>query len=814
MSKIEEAHPRVPDAVVIGQLRQSVDDKNRLLDQKDTQLQESQKQLREKDLQLREKDLQLREKDLQLCAKDVQLREKDAQLREKEAQLYEKDVQGSYAYELFSVVGHSGSVTGGHSNTYIKSFSNHQWYCFNDHNVTTTTISEVERAFGGTLSSRGYYSNVYSSSANAYMLMYRQVTEDNESFMEVVDFPEYLKKITEEEERLEEEEKKREQRRKETSSLKLFYHHPQSGTLLYEKVDIHRDDTLRDATDMGYKLLELEKFGVPREQCRIVRYDDYYDLIEKSWDGMDDDPICKVFGGNKRYYPFELFMERKEPSQEFPHYDETEIVIKFHMVDLTRSSSHEAILPIRCIRLLPNKTILELKETIAEVVGLPPDLMRILWEKYHNETIVLDDDTVTLKSAGMHRKTKIFVEGSDEVDFQLPMETCRFKHTVEEYLHLIHVDVYMPEEGVEEKTTNADYSYKSESEKLIEGPPLFVVKIDKRKTLGDLKELLAEKINLEPLFFKIFRVYGNSQEFELYRLEDSLRANPESTKIIIRKGRALQTDEFRVKMFLLDVAQAEHCKELFEIIIGKGQTIGQVKEIILETAKESGVELGFGVEHMRIRRKQWRNPGIIFLDDMVVAKDFQIFLNMEFFVEVLPGPEPMQQSNHIQVYLRRWRPSEMTVGKFEEIILSSSKVANMKKKISDLSGIPAEHVEFAKGHGTFPQDISVLDVDKDLNWSPDCETISSHPLYITTDGCLLYYRDAEEKLKEMSNEEMEELRKKENKRLNKYYSSGYGSSTSTRSWTRKEKALKIYTEDDTVTSTATTTTTSDDLGLD
>ena len=53
---------------------------------------------------------------------------------------------------------------------------------------------------------------------------------------------------------------------------------------------------------------------------------------------------------------------------------------------------------------------------------------------------------------------QIFVEGSDEVDFQLPMETCRFKHTVEEYLHLIHVDVYMPEEGTEEKTTNADYS--------------------------------------------------------------------------------------------------------------------------------------------------------------------------------------------------------------------------------------------------------------------------------------------------------------------------------------------------------------------
>ena len=52
-------------------------------------------------------------------------------------------------------------------------------------------------------------------------------------------------------------------------------------------------------------------------------------------------------------------------------------------------------------------------------------------------------------------------------------------------------------------TPSLPVGYKSESEKLIEGPPLFVVKIDKRKTLGDLKELLAEKINLEPLFFKV-----------------------------------------------------------------------------------------------------------------------------------------------------------------------------------------------------------------------------------------------------------------------------------------------------------------------
>jgi uncharacterized protein YhaN len=59
MNKIEEAHPRVPDSVVIGQLRQTVDEKNALLDQnlallhqKDAQLRDSQKQLRKKDAQL------------------------------------------------------------------------------------------------------------------------------------------------------------------------------------------------------------------------------------------------------------------------------------------------------------------------------------------------------------------------------------------------------------------------------------------------------------------------------------------------------------------------------------------------------------------------------------------------------------------------------------------------------------------------------------------------------------------------------------------------------------------------------------------
>ena len=44
--------------------------------------------------------------------------------------------------------------------------------------------------------------------------------------------------------------------------------------------------------------------------------------------------------------------------------------------------------------------------------------------------------------------------------------------------------------------------FKSDVEKLIDQPPAFVVKIDKRKTLGNLKQILSERIGIDPLYFK------------------------------------------------------------------------------------------------------------------------------------------------------------------------------------------------------------------------------------------------------------------------------------------------------------------------
>ena len=92
MSKIEEAHPRVPDSVVIGELRQIMDEKNALFDLNVALLHQKDALLCQRDALLRQQDAQLRQQDAQLCEKDAQLRslqEEMKQLRQ-EASLVEK----------------------------------------------------------------------------------------------------------------------------------------------------------------------------------------------------------------------------------------------------------------------------------------------------------------------------------------------------------------------------------------------------------------------------------------------------------------------------------------------------------------------------------------------------------------------------------------------------------------------------------------------------------------------------------------------------------------------------------------------------
>ena len=60
--------------------------------------------------------------------------------------------------------------------------------------------------------------------------------------------------------------------------------------------------------------------------------------------------------------------------------------------------------------------------------------------------------------------------------------------------------------------------------------------------------------------------------------------------------------------------------------------------------------------------------------------------------------------------------------------------------------------------------MSVLEIHTDLDWNPPVQALGMWPMYICDDGCLVYYRDRNEKLAELNDEMKKEIEAKENTR--------------------------------------------------
>ena len=77
----------------------------------------------------------------------------------------------------------------------------------------------------------------------------------------------------------------------------------------------------------------------------------------------------------------------------------------------------------------------------------------------------------------------------------------------------------------------------------------------------------------------------------MFRVQDSLQPVPNETKMVVRLGRALKPEEFRVKLSLLEVNDAEFFKSLLDSIVAKGMTVKEFKKQLVEEAYEQGVDV-------------------------------------------------------------------------------------------------------------------------------------------------------------------------------------------------------------------------------
>ncbi|GBM25505.1 Ubiquitin carboxyl-terminal hydrolase 47 [Araneus ventricosus] len=351
--------------------------------------------------------------------------------------------KGPYVYELFSIMVHSGSANGGHYYAYIKSFKDGEWYCFNDAQVTRITYDDIQKTYGGG-PTRAYYSSAYSSSTNAYMLMYRQIDKQkNADCMTEEEFPEHIKAILQCMQDQEERDRIQRELDRCMCKIKLFCMHPSQKRLVEMKLKVHKDCTLAEATATAHSIMGLEGL-VPLECCRLVKYDDFHDSLECSFEGCDDEPMGELLGGVKSSYKFELFLEIKKPHEKFQEYKPGGYTIKAHIVDLEKEEV--AIHPLT-IRSHPSNTVQELEAQIAQALGLAAgSKIRIAYEPYGGNPpfIVLDVPLHTLNSYGFKKSTKVFIEYKDAADAERKFEDSKLIEVLKTYGNTICIYISLP----------------------------------------------------------------------------------------------------------------------------------------------------------------------------------------------------------------------------------------------------------------------------------------------------------------------------------------------------------------------------------
>ncbi|KAF5400741.1 hypothetical protein PHET_05778 [Paragonimus heterotremus] len=188
------------------------------------------------------------------------------------------DSQPSPIYELFSIMVHSGFINGGHYYAYIRSFTDGQWYCFNDKTVTRATQSDLEETFGSNQSS-------YTNRANAYFLMYRRVDPRvNETFLRPDQFPKHIREMMS---AIQAEEADAERKRELELSVCKFEAHtraPSDHQTVQAVVSLYKDQTLQEAANIVRETLLPDCKDLSAPHCRIIQYATSSESFGKSAD--------------------------------------------------------------------------------------------------------------------------------------------------------------------------------------------------------------------------------------------------------------------------------------------------------------------------------------------------------------------------------------------------------------------------------------------------------------------------------------------------------------------------------------------------
>lgn len=677
---------------------------------------------------------------------------------------------GPFTYDLFAIMIHSGSASGGHYYAYIKDLESGSWHSFNDQSVSPITQEDISKSFGGSGAFKSYYSG-FSSSTNAYMLMYRQQdTARNSMAIKEENFPPHIAKLVDRIRNHEDEDRRKKEKESDMLKLKIYFKDPIKKVKIDTKVFAISESSLKEVLEDAYSRLKI-KPQASIERCRLVAYDSPTDGIERSFEGLEKDQIGDIM--RKLNNRLELLLEVRDEDKEFEVYEVGGITLKVFFL-----SWENKVIDIdgpHDVRAYEHKPISELKSAIAKRHNLNSSLIQLAVKRYSEKPSILQND-LSLKNECLYGGSRVFM--TLEADEQLFKQAVQVMDNIwtlyfampnskKETLEKLSIPSYEPQGSsadvvdsvafnvVSSGECNSEDSSLSESDRTlvedsnvveatssIPAPPPFgilrnlnsdqkgndecdyffkavlpntskgaasrsvdsgnendedstdssdsqrILKVlaDRRMSVNKLKIKLQTYVQIPMEYFKIFHVLAAQSENECTQLSANLsHAFKDEERLVIELGRALRKGEFKVKLYYLKVEEVTDLEKLpfiCDYILQDFAEIGQTKrEIIahIRTLDEKYANLTF--ERTRLRKKSWKSPAQIFLNDQKFGDDciIKVSTNQDIIIQELPTDEanlfdcdgePINDDSK-SLFVRRFYPSKLELGKWEEIMIGS-----------------------------------------------------------------------------------------------------------------------------------------------
>lgn len=362
----------------------------------------------------------------------------------------EKEIKGPYIYELFSIMIHSGSASGGHYYAYIKDFDKNSWFCFNDQSVSGITEEDIRKTYGGG-PQKGYYSGAYSTSTNAYMLMYRQIDKNrNCRTMTAEEFPPHIQKLLDEMHRKEEEDRKNREKENDMVKLNVYYINPLTNLLQDIKIGVFTDSTVAEAAQYVHQRLKLTDI-VPIEDCRLVIYNRKQDCIDCSLESDDLIKFCDIFDKTKFKQRarvaltfFDWMLEIRKPGEEWQEYKRGGINMKVYPINLETEEIDQPF----TIRVDVTDTVLDLKMKLLSLLNIDLNCLGVVLSTNCLETTLLLNDNELIKFDPNIIDYKLFVYNNACCEDDIEKRNKKLQRVIEKFCFIISLNVVLPDTDV------------------------------------------------------------------------------------------------------------------------------------------------------------------------------------------------------------------------------------------------------------------------------------------------------------------------------------------------------------------------------